>query len=167
MWVDINLAKSEVWCLKECQIIKIICFKNPQLIYQFFETCTFNLSLCHMIQELKNCSIQLFLFSNFFPFFLMMQSARVEGNPWVLYSEERYQKFLAFLEEVSEWIVFYGLSEVSKPNIEFKWHLRLVNVWYVNTESMCSMYSVIIFQKKYSFQGDYFSKMIFFRVIFF
>ena len=29
-----------------------------------------------------------------------MQSARVKGNPWVLYSEERYQKFLAFLEEV-------------------------------------------------------------------
>ena len=51
--------------------------------------------------------------------------------------------------------MFYGLSEVSKPNIEFKWHLRLVNVWYVNTESMCSMYSVIIFQKRYSFQGDY------------
>ena len=56
----------------------------------------------------------------------MLQSARVEGNPWVLYSEERYQKFLAFLEEVWKWIVFYGLSEVSKPNIEFKWHLLLV-----------------------------------------
>merc|ERR1712223_907109 len=28
-----------------------------------------------------------------------VKSARVEGNPWVLYSEERYQKFLAFLEE--------------------------------------------------------------------
>jgi hypothetical protein len=27
------------------------------------------------------------------------RSARVEGNPWVLYSEERYQRFLAFLEE--------------------------------------------------------------------
>ena len=93
---------TQVWCLKECQIIKLICFKNPQLVYEFFETCTFNLSLCHMIQELKNCSIQLFFFSNFFLFFLMMQSARVEGNPWVLYSEERYQKFLAFLEEVSD-----------------------------------------------------------------
>ena len=32
---------TQVWCLKECQI-KIICFKNPQLIYEFFETCTFN-----------------------------------------------------------------------------------------------------------------------------
>ena len=31
---------------------------------------------------------------------VFMQSARVEGNPWVLYSEERYQKFLVFLEEV-------------------------------------------------------------------
>ena len=91
---------TQVWCLKECQI-KIICFKNPQLIYDFFETCTFNLSLCHMMQELKISSILLF-FSNFLLFFLMMQSARVEGNPWVLYSEERYQKFLAFLEEVSE-----------------------------------------------------------------
>ena len=26
----------------------------------------------------------------------------MDGNPWVLYSEERYQKFLAFLEEVSQ-----------------------------------------------------------------
>ena len=32
--------------------------------------------------------------------YLNIQSARVDGNPWVLYSEERYQKFLAFLEEV-------------------------------------------------------------------
>ena len=27
------------------------------------------------------------------------QAATVDGNPWVLYSEERFQTFLAYLEE--------------------------------------------------------------------
>ena len=28
-----------------------------------------------------------------------IKSARVEGNPWILFTEERYQGFLAYLEE--------------------------------------------------------------------
>ena len=30
---------------------------------------------------------------------LLDKSAQVDGNPWILYSEERYQGFVAYLEE--------------------------------------------------------------------
>ena len=29
----------------------------------------------------------------------IFQSAKVEGNPWILFSEERYQEYLCYLEE--------------------------------------------------------------------
>ena len=111
---------TQVWCLKECQIIKIICFKNPQLIYEFFETCTFNLSLClnmhHMMQELKIS----FSFSSC----CSLLAWRATHGFFILRSATR--SFSPSLKRFESEMFFYGLSEVSKPNIEFKWHLLLV-----------------------------------------
>ena len=40
-----------------------------------------------------------------------VKSAVVEGNPWILFSEERYQSFLAYLEEGS----YEDLSTLGLP----------------------------------------------------
>ena len=40
-----------------------------------------------------------------------VKSAVVEGNPWILFSEERYQNFLAYLEEGS----YEDLSTLGLP----------------------------------------------------
>ena len=44
-----------------------------------------------------------------------IKSARVEGNPWILFTEERYQGFLAYLEEGT----YNDLSALGLPS-EYK-----------------------------------------------